>query len=262
MDFINRLLAKSPAQRMTMDQALEHDWLAGPSSQRSASQRTGLGGDSIWSIESFEGDDAFVDEAGDEDRHWSRPMTASGTNFESNGRSDSHESFSQPMGNLRITHHAVNDNRPTIAYVPQDRSFTNLQPSHPEVSPEPHSSDGRNDSFPSAPPRQIDPPDSPSWSSQDQDRDEAVASMKKRKLKTTASPHLTAFSSGSLSPPPDDDGPGRTSSRSPQSLPATQNRPKTVPVSTSTEESPNAVTNMSPRRQSSRAARPRKSMKV
>jgi len=84
-----------------MEQALDHEWLAGPLSQTSESQRQKLGGDSMWSIESF--DDDFPPEDGeDADRRWTRPGTVSGTNLESGVGGDSVESFSQPMGNLRI----------------------------------------------------------------------------------------------------------------------------------------------------------------
>ncbi|WWC66987.1 uncharacterized protein I206_100894 [Kwoniella pini CBS 10737] len=120
-DFISRMLAKDPRDRMTMEQALRHEWLSGPcESQSQLPPSQILGGDSVWSIESFEdqfplNDDPSSDlageEAGEEEiGRWSRPMTASGTNYESVnefGRSavslgGSDESFSQPMGNLHL----------------------------------------------------------------------------------------------------------------------------------------------------------------
>ncbi|WWD22805.1 hypothetical protein CI109_107299 [Kwoniella shandongensis] len=98
IDFIMRLLAKDPAERMTMTEALEHEWLAGPSSQHSESQRYVLGGDSKWSIESFDDSNDDEEDVGE----WSRPMTVSGTNHESAFEFGSEESFSQPMGNLHL----------------------------------------------------------------------------------------------------------------------------------------------------------------
>ncbi|OCF71335.1 CAMK protein kinase [Kwoniella mangroviensis CBS 8886] len=125
IDFVSGLLAKDPRQRLTMRQALDHEWLSGPSSQISESQvpaSQALGGDSVWSIESFDdqfpldqnpnqdgyssdplnGNDANVDGSTEDIGRWSRPMTASGTNYESLGEYGSEESFSQPMGNLHL----------------------------------------------------------------------------------------------------------------------------------------------------------------
>ncbi|WVQ93923.1 hypothetical protein IAU59_001001 [Kwoniella sp. CBS 9459] len=100
IDFISGLLAKDPSKRLSMAQALEHEWLAGPSSQRSESQAQPLGGDSVWSIESFDDIYRHADER-NADGGWSRPMTASGTNYESIAENGS-EDFSQPMGNLHL----------------------------------------------------------------------------------------------------------------------------------------------------------------
>ncbi|WRT63499.1 uncharacterized protein IL334_000404 [Kwoniella shivajii] len=112
IDFISGLLAKDPRARTTMAQALDHEWLSGPSSQITASQPQSqhiLGGDSVWSIESFDEDyppsngaDLYGDNTNDDLGRWSRPMTASGTNYESLGEYPSEESFSQPMGNLHL----------------------------------------------------------------------------------------------------------------------------------------------------------------
>jgi hypothetical protein len=116
---------------MTMAQALNHEWLAGPSSQQTESQRHGLGGDSVWEIESLDDDynygggsgdgiaDADLDghhyngytsgtgtgtgvDGDDRRQDWSRPMTASGTNLESGMGQSSSEDFSQPMHNLHL----------------------------------------------------------------------------------------------------------------------------------------------------------------
>ncbi|WVF66302.1 hypothetical protein IAT40_001042 [Kwoniella sp. CBS 6097] len=106
IDFISGLLAKDPSKRLSMTQALEHEWLAGPSSQRSESQAQPLGGDSVWSIESFDDIYRHADERNGNGMAegggaWSRPMTASGTNYESIAENGS-EDFSQPMGNLHL----------------------------------------------------------------------------------------------------------------------------------------------------------------
>lgn len=84
-----------------MPEALEHPWLAEPSSQTSDSQPNRLCGDSVWSIEFF--DPAYAESAPEtDDGRWSRPMTVSGTNFESEGHVPSDGSFSQPMGALQL----------------------------------------------------------------------------------------------------------------------------------------------------------------
>jgi hypothetical protein len=74
-----------------MLEALDHDWLI-PSSQVGESQLNRLGGDSVWSIESFDPDDSRSEE---DDERWE----ASKTNFED---APSDGSFSQPMGELQI----------------------------------------------------------------------------------------------------------------------------------------------------------------
>ncbi|WVW81634.1 hypothetical protein I302_103629 [Kwoniella bestiolae CBS 10118] len=147
IDFISGLLAKDPRQRLSMRQALDHEWLSGPSSQISESQlpaSQALGGDSVWSIESF--DDQFPldqnnnnnhssdpmngDQVGSEEGigRWSRPMTASGTNYESLGEYGSEESFSQPMGNLHL-------NTPLIERkVTSSTKTKNQLPSSPPLS--------------------------------------------------------------------------------------------------------------------------------
>ena len=100
IDFIARLLAKNPADRMTMSESLAHGWLTETSSEASESQQK-LGGDSMWAIESFDEDSIS---GGDDDSQgeWTRPMTTSGTNLASGAGIHSEESFSQPMGNLRL----------------------------------------------------------------------------------------------------------------------------------------------------------------
>ena len=108
-----------------MAEALEHAWLAGPSSQRSDSQgAAALGGDSVWEIESFDesyrfGQDSEMDIGGGEslqsgDTRWTRPSTISGTNMESQVYG-SDESFSQPMGLLHLGHDGYGDDESMLA---------------------------------------------------------------------------------------------------------------------------------------------------
>lgn len=104
VDFISRLLEKDPSRRMTMAQALEHEWLAGPSSLPNESQSQALGGDSMWNIQSFDSID-FDDERSDIDMEataWTRPQTVSMTNYGDSNHESGDESFSQPMEKLRI----------------------------------------------------------------------------------------------------------------------------------------------------------------
>lgn len=84
-----------------MQAALDHEWLAGPSSQPVASQQQGLGGDSMWSIDSYE-DDASAGSEADEQEARTRQVTVSGTNFDSHLGEGSGESFSQPMQQLSL----------------------------------------------------------------------------------------------------------------------------------------------------------------
>lgn len=97
---------------MTMASALAHEWLSGPLSQPAESQKPGLGGDSAWSIESFESQLSDGAVANSEGRT-TRPMTVSGTNLESGLGGDSRDSFSQPMGNLSL-HTPRNKIRPNL----------------------------------------------------------------------------------------------------------------------------------------------------
>lgn len=113
VDFIARLLEKDPQRRMTMAQALEHEWLAGPSSLPNESQSQALGGDSMWNIQSFDSID-FDDDRDDVDMEataWTRPQTVSMTNYGDSSNAEhlsgpsgasGDESFSQPMEKLRI----------------------------------------------------------------------------------------------------------------------------------------------------------------
>ena len=196
IDFISRLLAKVPHERMTMAEALEHEWLAGPSSQRSESQPVALGGDSTWEINSFDNDsdqepDLFTNEdaRSDDEGRWTRPGTVSGTNMESaldsridSGLSD--ESFSQPMGNLRLNTPAVRNNgRVQLSVVPAISPEQDGSPPSPPLT---------NDAI------DIDPPQ-PMQPHQDNALPTPGASEPGNKRKLDG---MTAFSSGSLSPPP------------------------------------------------------------
>ncbi|KIR31834.1 CAMK protein kinase, partial [Cryptococcus deuterogattii MMRL2647] len=101
IDFVLRLLDKDPAKRMTMSQALDHDWLSEPSSQPMESQRIGLGGDSMWSIQSFDSIQPDLFGYGLESTaNWQRPATVSGTRLESGVEGS--DDFSQPLTKLHL----------------------------------------------------------------------------------------------------------------------------------------------------------------
>jgi serine/threonine/tyrosine protein kinase RAD53 len=192
IDFISQLLAKRPEDRMTMHEALHHEWLTGPT--RPMSQPIGLGGDSVWEIESFEGDS---DE--DEERLWERPATLSGTNLASGvvdvlasrGDLGSDDSFSQPLENLRLATPAASRTTRLTIDVPSPHV------NHAEASPaSPPLTDEDQDVEAAVPvPSTLAVP-SPLTSSVSQ-----VDVSLKRKLVRGASGR-PAFSSGSLSPPP------------------------------------------------------------
>ncbi|KAE8538264.1 hypothetical protein D1P53_005604 [Cryptococcus gattii VGV] len=104
IDFVLKLLDKDPAKRMTMSQALDHDWLSEPSSQPMESQRIGLGGDSMWSIQSFDSlqpdFDLGYDNGPESIANWQRPATVSGTRLESGVEGS--DDFSQPLTKLHL----------------------------------------------------------------------------------------------------------------------------------------------------------------
>lgn len=91
---------------MTMSQALDHDWLSEPSSQPMESQSIGLGGDSMWSIQSFDSSPSDFDFGyGPEStaKNWQRPATTatvSGTRLESGVEGS--DDFSQPLTKLHL----------------------------------------------------------------------------------------------------------------------------------------------------------------
>jgi len=110
IDFIGRLLAKDPTERMTLTNALDHEWLALPSSQHSEVPAYQLGGDSMYGITDFDNlsEDESVSFGAASD--WSRPMTASGTNLASGmeladvraGSVDSDDSYSQKVEDFHL----------------------------------------------------------------------------------------------------------------------------------------------------------------
>lgn len=112
IDFIARLLDSEPTTRMTMEEALRHQWLLGAPLKESPPSQT-LGGDSEWNIKSF---DTFDDSDSDNEPYngldddassaggRNRGMTASMTNFggDSEREANSDESFSQPMADMHL----------------------------------------------------------------------------------------------------------------------------------------------------------------
>ena len=234
IDFITRLLAKMPTERMTMAEALEHEWLAGPSSQHSESQPMALGGDSVWDINSFDEDDREEDlftnddeaPSDEEEGRWTRPATVSGTNMESfmggtSGHSD--ESFSQPMGNLRLTTpgmiprsnlHMVNGDSSRVHEVSPPSPPLTDEAMHIDQADQP-SNDSKSANGIAIPPSDQVPngltakPDGPI-----NDTDTALLTPGASELGPGANKRkldgVSAFSSGSLSPPPDESLPRGT----------------------------------------------------
>ncbi|BEI90384.1 uncharacterized protein CcaverHIS019_0304540 [Cutaneotrichosporon cavernicola] len=198
VDFIERLLQPDPTKRMTMEEALMHEWLSGPSSFPSEpSQSQPLFGDSMWNIKDFRSDEAGTSDGGDLDMNddatrsdWTRPATMSATNFGSasmgasfGGASvSSNDSFSQPMENLRLGTAKINQLSP-----PREEATASppLRPNGTvemrEATPTPGNVIG---SSPKHAPMDVD--------------SSAVTVGAKRKMPFLAD----AFSSGELSPPP------------------------------------------------------------
>jgi serine/threonine protein kinase len=93
IDFISRLIEPDASKRMSMQDALEHEWLAGPASLPSENPPSqSLGGDSMWNIEAFDSSH-YMDTDGKPVSRWS----SSGTSLD-----PSNDSFSQPMEGLRL----------------------------------------------------------------------------------------------------------------------------------------------------------------
>lgn len=91
---------------MTMSQALDHAWLSEPSSQPMESQPIGLGGDSMWSIQSFDSSPSDFDFGNGPEssaKNWQRPATTatvSVTGLESGVEGS--DDFSQPLTKLHL----------------------------------------------------------------------------------------------------------------------------------------------------------------
>lgn len=241
VDFIERLLEPDPTKRMTMEQALVHEWLSGPSSlpNESQSQSQGLFGDSMWNIQSFDSDAETSDggemevDADDTRTDWTRPVTMSATNFDSasagDGSSLGGESFSQPMENLRLSTAKVNQLSPpreeATASPPSARNGTvamrSATPTPGTVSPA-HANGEM--------PMEVD--------------SSAVTVGAKRKLPWTND--KDAFSSGELSPPPD---PPQSAGRSKKKV--TPQKKRTPPKRKASPAKKASPTNTSPAKKSS-----------
>ncbi|GMK56962.1 hypothetical protein CspeluHIS016_0308020 [Cutaneotrichosporon spelunceum] len=208
VDFIERLLDPDPTTRMTMEQALMHEWLSGPSSLPSEpSQSQPLFGDSMWNIQAFDSDGAGTSDGGDLEMDgdaarsdWTRPATMSATNFgsASMGASfggvsvSSNDSFSQPMEKLRLSTANINQLSPpreeaTASPPLQSNGTVEMR----EATPTPGNING---SSPRHAPMELD--------------SSSVTVGAKRKMPFRAG-QGDAFSSGELSPPPEP----RTSTR-------------------------------------------------
>ncbi|KLT41616.1 Pkinase-domain-containing protein [Cutaneotrichosporon oleaginosum] len=217
-DFIERLLEPDPTKRMTMDQALLHEWLSGPSSLPSEpSQSQALFGDSMWNIQEFGSEFGGTSDGGenmemDADAvrsDWTRPATMSATNFGSAAMVasmvptpgadmvvsvgeikkassvSSTESFSQPMENLRLTTAKVDELLQSRAEATESPPFrTNGTVEMRDATPTPGNIHG---SSPKHAPMDLD--------------SSAVTIGTKRKLPLSSNEN--PFSSGSLSPPPE-----------------------------------------------------------
>ncbi|KAK4687813.1 ser/thr/tyr protein kinase RAD53, partial [Tremellales sp. Uapishka_1] len=218
IDFIDRLLAKDPRERMTMAEALEHEWLAGPSSQITESQAPQmLGGDSMWAINSFDDESSFGNDFDGQDREWTRPVTASVTGPDLL-KNASEEDFSQPMGNLKL-------DTPGPGYrVPTAQTPRNGSMSAPSLSLQPP--------LQASLPVQIASPPSPPLTNPNASPLPAPSSLKRKQpLKT-----LDYFSSGSLSPPPSGDE--TTMQTAKQSKCSPSSSPKAKQKATKTAEAP------------------------
>jgi serine/threonine protein kinase len=143
IDFIGRLLEKDAMQRMTLTDALEHEWLALPSSQHSEGPVYQLGGDSMYGITDFDNisDDGSVSFGAASE--WSRPMTASGTNLESGmgladvrgGSVESDDSYSQKVEDFHLNSSPRTKARGTKS-APHPLSLSTANPPSPPLTDE------------------------------------------------------------------------------------------------------------------------------
>ena len=190
---------------MTMAEALEHEWLAGPSSQHSESQPQALGGDSVWEINSFDNDDEEREDdlftnngdAMSDDGRWTRPATVSGTNMESAIGGGSDESFSQPMNNLRLTTPGIPRSNLSAMHIQNGDSVRphEASPPSPPLTDEPMLVDP-------IPPLDITRTTRPPLLSPGASELGHIAPNTQQAHKRKYDPGVSAFSSGSLSPPP------------------------------------------------------------
>jgi serine/threonine protein kinase len=254
IDFISRLLNPDPAKRMTMKDALNHEWLseAESSSLPNEPSSQGLGGDSMWNIQAFESENDIEEEDGCRAGRWSRPMTAS-TNFETSGTG---ESFSQPMEGLHLESKAGDhplspaneddEGSERMEWAPNgERKDNGTAGPSPDTSLEHDANDlGGNNLGTNVTPTKANPngngvasvmdvdcggPASAAPSSMDVDKGAASSELSSMDVdKGTASSVLSnnsrnkrkqtasMFSSGSLSPPPDEEQGRDTTPQPPQ----------------------------------------------
>lgn len=202
---------------MTLTDALEHDWLALPSSQHSEAPAYPLGGDSMYGIQDFDRSSSPSDSF--EAAEWSRPMTASGTNLESGmGLADfreesveSDDSYSQKVQNIQLNSDpAIARSRPDpLTLAASDKDVEGNANGHE------NGKNTKNDGSPPSPPLTAermdveassttkpangDPgvPPTPSEAIIQPERVETPGTATKRKAL-----EVDLFASGSLSPPP------------------------------------------------------------
>lgn len=229
IDFIERLLEPDPTKRMTMKDAVLHEWLAGPSSlpDESLSQSQPLYGTSMWNIQAFEsdaatsdGEDVDMDDAATR-ANWSRPPTMSATNFDSasgmDAGSSSSESFSQPMENLRLSTAKVNQLSP-----PREETTASPPPAQNG-----HAERARDDTTPRPQTGSPVPPSANGTSAMEVDTS-GVTIGAKRKL-PARSGMGDGFSSGELTPPPSSLEAARKTRGAKKATPAKKSPPKTSP---------------------------------
>lgn len=192
---------------MTLTEALTHEWLAGPSSLPVEPSQT-LGGDSMWNIQSFDSaasdwrspspSATGADIEDGERTPWTRPMTMSGTNFDSE-RSSNGDSFSQPMEKLRLN---------TAAAVANELSVTKEMTESP--GPSRSNTPGANttmDADNSMDTEEAENAKSPANGRMDLDTKTTTLPLKR---------NHSLFSSGSLSPAPESQQNGKAREKTPQ----------------------------------------------
>jgi len=125
---------------MTLTDALDHEWLALPSSQHSEGPVYPLGGDSMYGIADFDN----LSEGSNSRRassEWSRPMTASGTNLMSGmelgdlrgGSVESDDSYSQKVEDFHLNSSPRTKARGSKS-VPHPLSLSTANPPSPPIT--------------------------------------------------------------------------------------------------------------------------------